>query len=81
MPFRDAIDENGIVLGVVGSQRQNLLIRSRLIPRTRSRAIWESSGRSKGETDGRCDSWPAVGALPNLRASTQPNESQSVQPL
>jgi hypothetical protein len=41
MPFRDAIDENGVALGVVGSQRQNLLIRSRLIPRTRSRAIWE----------------------------------------
>ena len=42
MPFRDAIDEDGIVLGVVGAQRQNLLIcHIDRYQSTRSRAIWD----------------------------------------
>ena len=41
MPFGDPIGEDDIRLGVIRAQRQDLLIRRRFIPRTRSRAIWK----------------------------------------
>ncbi len=39
MPFRHAIGEDDIALGVVRAQRQNLLVGARFIPRTRPFAV------------------------------------------